>query len=272
MTEPTHSRDVVNTEPVDRSLVTFGNDDPEKVIERAEKVATAVARIIDKRKLYAVINGRRYVQVEGWTTMGAMLGVFPQAESAIEVLRDGKLVGYEAVSIANTAGGRVVGRAIMRCMMNERVAKNGEHAAMSMAQTRAVSKALRLCLSWVMVLAGYEPMPAEEMDSSPEAAPMPTPKMSVSAPPPEDVGRPPAPAGAEPDARRITEAQGRLLHARRGTVSMAKQVLKDYLLVNAVEYGIDPGQPKLTAQIRARDFDRILAWVEGTKAAPGVMA
>ncbi len=93
---------------------------------------------------------------------------------------------------------------------------------------------------------------------------LPTPTVSAEAPPPEDVGRPPAPAGTEPDARRITEDQGRRLHARRGKVNMDEQVLKDYLVVNAVEYGIDPGQPKLTPQIRARDFDRILAWVEGT--------
>ena len=33
----------------------------------------------------------------------------------------------------------------------------------SMAQTRAQAKALRNCLSWVVVLAGYRPTPAEEM-------------------------------------------------------------------------------------------------------------
>ncbi len=32
-----------------------------------------------------------------------------------------------------------------------------------MAQTRATSKAMRIPLSWVMVLAGYSPTPAEEM-------------------------------------------------------------------------------------------------------------
>jgi hypothetical protein len=32
-----------------------------------------------------------------------------------------------------------------------------------MAQTRAVAKALRLCLGWIMALAGYEATPAEEM-------------------------------------------------------------------------------------------------------------
>jgi len=34
-----------------------------------------------------------------------------------------------------------------------------------MAQTRACAKALRNVLAWVVVLAGYAPTPAEEMDS-----------------------------------------------------------------------------------------------------------
>lgn len=38
----------------------------------------------------------------------------------------------------------------------------------SMAQTRANAKVLRNVLSWVAVLAGYKPTPAEEMPSAPE--------------------------------------------------------------------------------------------------------
>jgi hypothetical protein len=41
----------------------------------------------------------------------------------------------------------------------------------SMAETRACSKALRNCLSWVVVLAGYDPTPAEEADGLPGAGP-----------------------------------------------------------------------------------------------------
>ena len=36
----------------------------------------------------------------------------------------------------------------------------------SMAQTRAAAKCLRNVLAWVVVMAGYAPTPAEEMDSS----------------------------------------------------------------------------------------------------------
>ncbi len=40
----------------------------------------------------------------------------------------------------------------------------------SMAQTRAAAKALRNALAWVVVLAGYKPTPAEEMDGLIESA------------------------------------------------------------------------------------------------------
>ena len=38
-----------------------------------------------------------------------------------------------------------------------------EFAIMSMAQTRAIGKAYRNCLAWIIRAAGYEPTPAEEM-------------------------------------------------------------------------------------------------------------
>src|SRR6185437_14382005 len=53
----------------------------------------------------------------------------------------------------------------------------------SMAQTRACAKALRNVLAWVVVLAGYAPTPAEEMDSSQESQPQqhyPEPKFRLS--------------------------------------------------------------------------------------------
>ena len=45
----------------------------------------------------------------------------------------------------------------------------------SMAQTRACSKVLRNVLSWVAVLAGYSPTPAEELDGMADRVPNPSP-------------------------------------------------------------------------------------------------
>jgi hypothetical protein len=47
-----------------------------------------------------------------------------------------------------------------------------DYALRSMAQTRAVAKALRLCLGWIMSLAGYEATPAEEMPCGSRAHPL----------------------------------------------------------------------------------------------------
>ncbi len=44
--------------------------------------------------------------------------------------------------------------------------KADDYAVLSMAQTRATSKALRLPLGFVMTLAGFDPTPAEEMTTS----------------------------------------------------------------------------------------------------------
>ena len=40
-----------------------------------------------------------------------------------------------------------------------------EYAVASMAQTRAVGKAFRLKIGWLLKIAGYETTPAEEMDT-----------------------------------------------------------------------------------------------------------
>jgi hypothetical protein len=64
--------------------------------------------------------------------------------------------------------GQTVGAAEAMCTTNEgRWRKADPYAVRSMAQTRAVSKALRLPLGFIMQLAGYSPTPAEEIDDEP---------------------------------------------------------------------------------------------------------
>jgi len=67
----------------------------------------------------------------------------------------------------------------------------------SMAQTRAGAKALRNALAWVVVLAGYKPTPAEEMDGAePSGALDVTPPKAQPSP----QARPPAPPTPPPQA------------------------------------------------------------------------
>src|SRR5690606_8670582 len=137
-------------------------DDPATVIEKAAAHASALADVVRQRNLVVKLGSGEHVQVEGWTLLGSMLGVFPVAEWTRE-LRDehGRLEGWEARVSAQTLDGRVVGAAEAECRFSERNwAKRDSYALRSMAQTRATSKALRMPLGFVMQLAGFNPTPA----------------------------------------------------------------------------------------------------------------
>jgi len=141
---------------------------PEDVIRRATSISKELAKIVEDRKLYTVLNGKKFVRVEGWTTLGAMLGILPREVSA-ERQEDG---GYLAiVELVRVSDGAIIGRGSALCGMDEHD-RNGnptwggraEYARRSMSITRATGKAYRLGFSWIMTLAGYEATPAEEMD------------------------------------------------------------------------------------------------------------
>jgi len=90
-----------------------------------------------------------------------MLGVFPVCEWTREI--EG---GWEARVEARTLSGAVVGAAEAECVKAEKNWGNrDDYALRSMAQTRATAKALRLPLGFIVVLAGFEATPADEMPS-----------------------------------------------------------------------------------------------------------
>lgn len=137
----------------------FHTDDPVEVIERATRVANALYAVIEAKKLYTIIQGKKYVQVEGWQTVGAMLNLTTICEETRPI--EG---GWEAVVVVRDMRGQIIGRAENQCTTAERSKRSWEeYAIRSMAQTRATSKALRSILAWIMVLAGYQATPAEEM-------------------------------------------------------------------------------------------------------------
>jgi hypothetical protein len=123
--------------------------------------------VVRKQNLASNIQGREYVQVEGWTLLGSLLGVFPVCEWTRPI--DGG--GWEARVEARTRDGAVVGAAEAQCSRAEKEwgpnptkgRMRDDYALRSMAQTRATSKALRQPLGFVMKLAGFEATPAEEM-------------------------------------------------------------------------------------------------------------
>jgi hypothetical protein len=146
----------------------FRTEDPVEVLERASRVAQALKGVIDQQKLVSNIQGREHVRVEGWTTLGSMLGVVP-----VVVWTRRTDDGWEARVEARTMDGRTVGAAEAMCSKTERTWKSrDDYALRSMAQTRATSKALRGPLGFVVTLAGYEATPAEEMPTGGFDAPV----------------------------------------------------------------------------------------------------
>lgn len=190
------------------SLGVVRGDTPAQLVAAATHAADALKAVIQAKTLYSKINGREYVRVEGWMTLATMMGFLPRE---VSVTRDERGTYTATVELVRIADGAVLTRASAECGMDEATWKTrADYARRSMAATRATSKACRLAFSWVMVLAGYEATPSEEIPTDDGegavtrkgAKDQPKPK---PAPPPQDAKpHPPLnempPALAKPDA------------------------------------------------------------------------
>lgn len=152
----------------------LGSSDPEEALSKAEAVATALDKRVRARGLFTKMGAKEHLHVEAWTMLGSLLGVFPvitytgQLEDA-----EGKALGWEAHCEARTIGGAVVGAADAECRFDEpRWKAKPSFELRGMAQTRAISRAMRAPLGFVAELAGYAATPEAEMpkDGTPESA------------------------------------------------------------------------------------------------------
>ena len=139
-------------------------DGPKELVKVATEAADALASVIAAKKLFSTINGRQYVRVEGWTTLATMMGCLPRE---VSVSRTEQGTYTATVELVRMSDGAVLTRASAECGMDEKTwASRADYARRSMAVTRATSKACRIAFSWVMVLAGYEATPQEEIPES----------------------------------------------------------------------------------------------------------
>jgi len=173
---------IAPTEPAPVSMGTLTAATPAALVAGASEMAGTLASVIRAQGLATRIQGREYVQVEGWTTLATMLGVTAREVSTVE--NDG--IYTATVELSRMSDGAIISRASAECGEEKPWNSRPRYARRSMAQTRATGKACRLAFSWIMRLAGYEPTPAEEMEPI-TAAPVP----------------PPVPSGAPQPARQI---------------------------------------------------------------------
>ena len=164
----------------DEIILFTGN--PAERMKQMQETAAILAEPVRQRHT-VTISGREHVRVEGWTMLGALLGVHPYLVWTRPLTDDGGPNGWEARVEARTLDGRTVGSAEAQCTRDENMwshhptGKGGrtleprdDYALRSMAQTRATSKALRQPLGFVITLAGFDPTPAEEMPYTPPSS------------------------------------------------------------------------------------------------------
>lgn len=107
-------------------------------------------------------RGGEHVRIEGWQVLCHMCNL--PLPSIVSVRREERENGYCYIAEAVLQYGGREYRAYGLCASIEpNWANKPEFQLMSMAQTRAAGKVLRLLLGWIVTLAGYEPTPAEEM-------------------------------------------------------------------------------------------------------------
>ncbi len=117
-----------------------------------------------KLSLTINIQGKQYPLVEAWQFAGSRLGLLPIVKSVNNLSIENEIKYIAEVELINSQQ-QIIGRGIATCSNKEKNKKYfEEYAIISMAQTRAIGKAYRNTLAWIMKSAGYEPTPAEEMD------------------------------------------------------------------------------------------------------------
>ena len=142
----------------------------------ATNVADTLAPLVRSQGLTVKgLNGRNkdaeYVTVEGWEVLGTFLGIVPVTTIIEEIKNDkDRIVGYKAratlyqnpvIENDEIVGGTVIARA--EATADKSGFQKDLFAIASMAQTRALGKAYRMGLAWVMKMAGFEGTFAEDM-------------------------------------------------------------------------------------------------------------
>lgn len=174
------------------AVVLWGTNEPTGMTRRMSAIADAISDVLTDRKLTVQIGDNKYVKVEGWSMVGAMLAVFPRTV-AVECIETGYIdaeeiekrgrngpwtkrfpavsgnLSYRAEVELISMSGQVVGGAISYCSKHEEQWRDrDDNQVASMSQTRATAKAYRQSFGFVMPMAGYEATPAEEMGEGDE--------------------------------------------------------------------------------------------------------
>ncbi len=142
---------------------------PERFTEQiswAHEKAAQLRKVVDEQRLSVKIGPSEHLRVEAWQTIAKGYGCSASSEvTELHKDKDGKVIGVTARSkVIDNGSGIVVGGADSFCFADEEGKGDQSVAQLAgMAQTRSISRGLKQVFSWVVVLAGYDPTPAEEL-------------------------------------------------------------------------------------------------------------
>jgi len=133
--------------------------------EETLQLANILKQYLTQQKLTCKIQGKDYVLAEGWMYAGSQLGIIPICQKPTRIFNEGE-VKYECeTTLVKINTGEKMGYGYAICSNLERNKKSfEEYAIASMAQTRAIAKAYRNLLAWIVKAAGFEATPYEEME------------------------------------------------------------------------------------------------------------
>lgn len=133
---------------------------------QAKKLANELKKFAADNRLSVNIAGKDYMQVEGWQFIGTQMGLTDIVQNCERVeTEDPKEVKYRSEVTVINQNGTVISRGFAFASNKEQKKKSfEEYAVASMAQTRAIGKAYRNFLAWIVKMAGYEATPYEEVD------------------------------------------------------------------------------------------------------------
>lgn len=128
-------------------------------------LSNELSKLIKDKGLSSKIQGKDFVNVEGWQFAGASLGLMPIITHTQDLSNENTIKYMATCEVRNITTGAIVSTGIALCSNSEKTKRYfDEYAILSMAQTRAIGKAYRNLLAWLMKAAGFEATPAEEMD------------------------------------------------------------------------------------------------------------
>jgi hypothetical protein len=162
---------------------------PEDVLAEAQRAAHALQDVIKQTNAVIKLGNSEHLKSEAWQTLGHFYGLTARIKET-RFVDYGGVRGFEAFAeLVHVKTGNVVSTGEAMCLSDEEKwstrskyewqngpngrekVKVGEEQVplfqlRSMAQTRAISKTHSNALKWVVVLAGYSPTPAEEVDEN----------------------------------------------------------------------------------------------------------